>query len=188
MQGNSLVDCPRCKRNWKKFGSDDLDESLKDVLERTRMKPEVKDAARKMAAELKNNRPDRVPLKDEEILIGRLLNSLFFNPAMVRKIRESTTGSDWNNWEFVHHARRDRTNVKAIKQAVARGKTHLNGMKIGGAKSEPYLMRWTRKEAWDLVGEIDGLGYNLFEVGELAGIKNNPYPDDEDSMSPWRIP
>jgi hypothetical protein len=149
-------------------------------------KRDISPHARRIAEELKSTNPSRKPLKDEEVLIGRLLASLFFSPAMVRKVTESTTGSDWNDWDFVHHARRDRRNQKAIKAAVAKGKTRLGGKKIGGAKSEPYLMLWTRKEAWDLMREIEGLGYNLFEIGELAGIKPNPYPDTEDSIAPWR--
>jgi hypothetical protein len=142
--------------------------------------------ARRIAAELKASNPKRKPLKDEEVLIGRLLSSLFLSPAMVRKITSSTTGTDWSNFDFVHHARRDRRNQKKMKAAIAQGKTHLWGFKIGGAKSEPYLMRWTRKEAWDLLREIESLGYNLYEVGEIAGIKPNPYPDTEDSIAPWR--
>lgn len=142
--------------------------------------------ARRIAMELKASNPKRKALGDEEVLIGRFLNSLFFSPAVVRKITSASGTVEWNDWDFVHHARRDRRNLAAIKRAIAKGKTHLGGFKIGGVKSEPYLMRWTRKEAWDLMREIEGLAYNLYEIGELAGIKPNPYPDTEDSIAPWR--
>lgn len=137
----------------------------------------------RLAAELNAANPSRVPLECEDVLLERFIRALFFKSSTIRNITHGKANM-WHDYAWVHQARRDRRNQKAIKEALARGETRLDGKPIG-SPSEPCLYLCSRAEAWDLLREVTNLAYNLFELGELIGIGNNPYPDDESSMPPW---
>jgi hypothetical protein len=117
--------------------------------------------ARTLEKELMAANPQRKPLPDEEILLARLIQGLYSNPA-VRRFVELGKRDEFNSYGFVHRARRDRRNGK-------------------------YVYRWTRRQAWDLMREVGNLAYNLWEVGDLMGMPPgmNPSKDDESSVPSW---
>ena len=47
---------------------------------------------------------------------------------------------------LVRRLTRDRTNSKAMKQALVMGHTHFKRKMIMGSENEPYIQRWSRKE------------------------------------------
>jgi hypothetical protein len=129
-------------------------------------KPNLKLYAQTWHAELLKNLPWRKPVPREEVILERFVHSLFFKPATVRVIEghneHGRRADGWNEFAWVHQARRDRS-----------------GGKVG------YFA--TRNQVWTLLDDACGLAYNLWEIGSLIGIPNalNPYKDDDSSLTCW---
>jgi hypothetical protein len=105
-----------------------------------------------LAKELRTANPKHKPLKDENILLERIIHNIFFQPANFRKIMNPD--NPWHDFHWVHLIRRDRKDQKTIRRAIAEGKTRLRGRKIGGAKNDAYLELCTRKQAWQELQDI----------------------------------
>ena len=136
----------------------------------------------RLADELQEARPGRVPLDDEHVLLARIIYALLLSPATTRYCQLGRQRRERSGFDIFHEIGRDRRGAAEMKKILAAGGTHYNGKKIWGKGSNAYIMRWSRKEVEALVEEVTALTYNLWELEELLGLPEHHYKDDESSI------
>jgi hypothetical protein len=97
--------------------------------------------------------PERYPMKDQDVLLDRILWARYLGPQAKFRI-----GKEWN-WHggWMHMVGRDRRGAKKMKRLYDAGERYYNGFKIYGGKSEPYIERWNKKIVWGVWQDIEEL-------------------------------
>jgi hypothetical protein len=114
------------------------------------------------------------PFPEQDVLFERLLWAITFSPHAQQYQKLHVRGSEAfsRNEKDIYHLGRDRRDAQAMRDALARGETHYQGLKILGSKDEPYVMRFDKERVFetfdDVVQLTDG---DTDKLKELLGVE-----------------